>query len=432
MKKDEFNEGLFNFITHSTCSFTCIENIRKVLIDKDYKELYENEEWKLVDGNYFVIRNDASIIAFSIGSNHNNAFNIICTHSDTPGFSLKPKGEIYEYNYLKVNVLPYGGILNYGWMDRPLSISGRIIYKDENKYKKKIINLGEPLCVIPSEAIHLNSSANSNLDLNTQIDLIPIISLSKEKNVITDILERYLNFNSSIKLIDYDLFLYNMDLPRYIGVNKEMILAPRIDNLSCTYALLESFIKSNNENNINIMCVFNSEEIGSKTSEGADSSFLIDVLKRICASINIDISITLRNSLIVSADNSHAVHPNHPDKSDINGKGYLNEGILISREKDTTTDSISASIFKEICEKAGVPYQDYTGRNDMSTGFTLAGLSISHVSIDSVDVGIPQLAMHSANEVIGSDDLFYLYKVFKQFYNVYIKKESDSIEIIDK
>ena len=317
-------------------------------------------------------------------------------------------------------------------MDRPLSLAGRIIYKDGNKYKKKIINLNEPLCVIPSEAIHLNSSANSNLDLNTQIDLIPIISLSKEENVITNILNKYLNFSSSTKLIDYDLFLYNMDLPKYIGANKEMILSPRIDNLSCTSALLESFIKSNIMNNINIMCVFNSEEVGSLTKEGADSSFLIDVLKRICASLNIDISITLRNSMIVSADNSHAVHPNHPDKSDINGKGFLNNGILISREKDTTTDSISASIFKDICEKANVPYQDYTARNDMSTGSTLAGLSISHVSIDSIDVGIPQLAMHSANEVIGSDDLFYLYKSFKKFYNVYIKKEYDSIEIIDK
>lgn len=432
MKKNEFNRGLFSFITRSTCSFTCIQNIKDLLIKNSYKELYENEKWEFIYGNYFVIRNDASIIAFSIGINHNNSFNIICTHSDTPGFSLKPDGEIYEYNYLKVNVLPYGGILNYGWMDRPLSISGRIIYKDKNKYKKKIVNLDEPLCVIPSEAIHLNSSANSNLDLNPQIDLIPIISLSKEENVITDILKRYLDFNPSTKLIDYDLFLYNMDLPKYIGVNKEIILSPRIDNLSCTYALLESFIKSNNENNINIMCVFNSEEVGSLTKEGADSSFLIDVLKRICACLNLDISITLRNSMIVSSDNSHAVHPNHPDKSDINGKGFLNNGILISREKNTTTDSISASIFKDICEKANVPYQDYTARNDMSTGTTLAGLSISHVSIDSIDVGIPQLAMHSANEVIGSDDLFYLYKAFKKFYNIYIKKECDSIEIIDK
>lgn len=317
-------------------------------------------------------------------------------------------------------------------MDRPLSLAGRIIYKQGNKYKKKIINLNEPLCVIPSEAIHQNSSANSNLDLNTQIDLIPIISLNKEENVIKDILDNYLNFDSSITLIDYDLFLHTLDKPMYIGVNKEMILSPRIDDLSCTYALLESFMNSNNQDNINVMCIFNSEEVGSLTKEGADSSFLMDILKRICASLDLDVSVSLRNSLIVSADNSHAIHPNHPNKSDVSSEGFLNNGILIAREKDTTTASISSSIFKEVCKKADVPFQDYTSRNDMSSGSTLSGLCIRHVSIDAIDVGIPQLAMHSANEVIGADDLFYLYKAFKEFYNVYIKKDMDSIEIIDK
>ena len=188
-------------------------------------------------------------------------------------------------------------------------------------------------------------------------------------------------------------------------------------------------MESSNENNINVMCIFNSEEIGSMTKEGADSSFLIDILKRICACLKIDVSIALRNSLIVSADNSHAVHPNHPTKSDVSNQGYLNEGILIVREQMTTTDSISSSIFKEICKKAKVPYQDYSSRNDMSTGSTLSGLSIKHVSIDSIDVGLAQLAMHSANECCGADDIYYLYKAFKKFYEVSIERELDSIQI---
>ena len=218
----------------------------------------------------------------------------------------------------------------------------------------------------------------------------------------------------------------------FIGKNNEMILSPRIDNLTCTYATLESFLESTNEENINIMCIFNSEEIGSLTKEGADSSFLIDTLKRICASINSDISVSLSNSLIVSADNSHAVHPNHPGKSDVNNQGFLNNGILIIREKDTTTDSISSSIFKEICKKAKVPFQDYTSRNDMTTGSTLSSLSIRHVSIDSIDVGLAQLAMHSANEVIGSNDPYYLYKAFKKFFNISLINKNNIIEIIDK
>lgn len=432
MIKKTFNKEFFSFINKSTCSFTCIENIKNILTRNGYTELYENEHWKISKGKYFVIRNDASIIAFDIGKKHRESFNIICTHSDTPGFSLKPKNEIYEYNYLKLNVVPYGGILNYGWMDRPLSIAGRVIYKKGNKYYKEIIDLRAPYCVIPSEAIHQNASANTNLDLNTQIDLIPIVGLKDQQNIIKNLISKHLNLSTTNSICDYDLFLYSLDEPIHIGINSEMILSPRTDDLSCTFAALESFIESNNNENINIMCIFNSEEIGSLTKEGADSSFLMDILKRISAAIKSDISVSLHNSLIISADNSHAVHPNHPTKSDINNQGFINNGVLIIREKDTTTDSISSSIFKEICKKAKVPYQDYASRNDMTTGSTLSGLSIRHVSIDSIDVGIPQLAMHSANEVIGSDDTFYLYKAFKKFYEISIKAEQNSIKIIEK
>ena len=432
MIKKNFNQKLFEFIKNASCSFTCIEFVRNSLLNSGYEELFENTKWDFKAGKYFVIRNDASVIAFTIGKKFSNSFNIICTHSDTPGFSLKPKNEIYEYNYLKLNVAPYGGILNYGFMDRPLSIAGRVIYKQGNKYKKDIIDLNEPICVIPSEAIHQNSVANSNLDLNTQIDMIPIIGLNDEKDIIKNLLRKHLNLNPSSTICDYDLFLYSLDNPMFLGVNNELILSPRIDDLSCSYAALESFLDNDNSNNINILCIFNSEEIGSLTKEGADSSFLMDTLKRISATLKIDISVTLHNSLIVSADNSHAVHPNHPNKSDVNNQGFLNNGVLIIREKDTTTDSISSSIFKEICKKAKVPFQDYASRNDMSTGSTLSGLSIRHVSIDSIDVGLAQLAMHSANEVIGADDTYYLYKAFKKFYDVSIKNENNSIEIIEK
>lgn len=432
MKKEKFNEEMFNFINVATCSFTCVEFIRDELLNHDFKEIYENEIWGLDKGKYFVIRNDASIIAFMIGENHKQRFNITCAHSDTPGFNLKPKSEIYEYNYLKLNVMPYGGILNYGWMDRPLSIAGRVIINKNNNYYKKIIDLKDPLCIIASEAIHQNDVANTNLDLNTQIDMIPIISLKKEKNIINNILMNYLSLNNSRDICDYDLFLYSKDKPMYIGKNKEMIVSPRIDDLSCTFAALKSFIDSKNKNNINVLCIFNSEEIGSMTKEGADSSFLMDILKRICAETSIDISVALSNSFIVSADNSHAVHPNHPTKSDVSNQVYLNDGILIVREQMTTTDGISSSIFKGICEQAKVAYQDYTSRNDMSTGSTLSSLSIKHVSIDSVDVGLPQLAMHSGNEIMGSDDAYSLYKVLKQFYNISLEKKENVICILNK
>lgn len=312
-------------------------------------------------------------------------------------------------------------------MDRPLGISGRVIYKEFDKYRKKIINLEEPKCVIPSEAIHQNDKANSNLDLNSQIDMIPIISLNDDKDIVKNIVSNYID--SKCDICDYDLFLYNMDKPMYIGVNNEMILSPRIDDLTCTYANVIGFIEDNNDNNINVMCIFNSEEIGSLTMEGADSSFLMDTLKRICASLDIDISTSLYNSYVISADNSHAVHPNHPNKSDVSNMGYLNKGILISRESGTMTDGLSSSIFKEICKGANVNYQDYVSRNDMTCGGTLSGLCTRHVSTTSIDVGIPQLAMHSASEVVGSDDTFSIYKVFKKFYSVSIVKDNNGFQL---
>jgi len=428
--KDKFNYELFNFINSATCCFTCIDSIKNKLVNEGYVQIYENEKWDFKSGKYFVIRNDASIIAFNIGSKHKNSFNIVCTHSDTPDFILKPKNNIYENNYLKLNVAPHGGILNYSWMDRPLSIAGRIIYEDENIFNKKIIDLREPLCIIPSEAIHLNDCANTNLNLNTQVDMIPVISLSEEEDIVKNILSKKfcIDMNS---ICDYDLFLYSLDKPMYIGANKEMILSPRIDDLSCTYATLKSFIESDNDENINIMCVFNSEEIGSLTKEGADSSFLIDTLRRISTSVDCDIYSSLHNSLVVCADNSHAVHPNHPDKSDINNYALLNKGIIISREKDTSTDSISSSIFKSICDKADVSYQDITSRNDMCGGSTLSGLSIRHVSTNSIDIGIAQLAMHSANETVGTDDTFSLYNALKMFYNVSIINSFNSFQLIE-
>lgn len=428
--KEKYNKGLFEFIQNSTCSFSCVDTIKNKLIDNGYQQLYENEKWNLECLKYFVIRNDSSIIAFNVGKNYRDSFNIICSHGDTPGFSLKPKSEIYEYDYLKLNVVPYGGILNYGWLDRPLGIAGRVIYKENDKYKKKIINLEDPKCVIPSVAIHQNDIANTNLDLNSQIDMIPVVGLCNDKDIVKNILGKELD--SDCDICDYDLLLYNMDRPMYVGANNEMILSPRIDDLTCTYANLLGFIEGNNDNNINVMCIFNSEEVGSLTMEGADSSFLMDILKRICASLEVDISTSLYNSYVVSADNSHAVHPNHPNKSDVSNTGYINKGILISRESGTMTDGISSSIFKEICKNAEVNYQDYVSRNDMTGGGTLSGLCTRHVSATSIDVGIPQLAMHSANELVGSDDTFSIYRVFRKFYCTSIKKNKDGFELIYK
>ncbi len=426
MNYENYNKYLFDFIKKSTCSFTGIRTIKELLLKNKYEELEENKKWCLeINKNYFITRNDSSLIAFK--TSNNQSFNITCTHIDTPSFLIKPKNMIYEKNYLKLNVMPYGGLLNYAWLDEPLSIAGRIIYKKNNKLLKEIIDLKRPLLCIPSVAIHQNANANENLNLNNQIDMIPIIALKEHKEPIKDLIKKELNFTSKEELCDYDLFLYSTSIPQYFGVNNEMILSPRIDDLTCTFGALKSFIDVKEANNISIFCTFNSEEIGSLTKEGADSSFLMDTLKRIAADLNLDISILISNSTILSADNTHATHPNHPNNSDINNEALLNKGIVISKDNSSTTDSITSSLFKEICKKAKVPFQDFVTKNDMTSGSTLSGISLRHVSIDSIDIGLGQLAMHGSKEIIGSLDAYYLYLAFKKFYESSIIKEKDRI-----
>lgn len=431
MNKKNYNQELFSFIKKATCSFTGIKEIKKILLENNFQELEENKTWNLkMKNKYFVTRNDASIIAFTLGSQDN--FTITCTHIDTPAFTIKPKNAIYEKNYLKINVTPYGGLLNYAWLDEVLSIAGRVIIKNKNTYFKEIIDFEKPLLCIPSVAIHQNDTANDNLNLNSQIDMLPFLSLSNTKKPIKKLIQKQLKLKKGEEVCDYDLFLYALAEPIYFGLNKECILSPRIDDLACTFPALKAFINQKKNENNTIFCAFNSEEIGSLTKEGADSSFLMDILKRISASINKDLSIMIHNSTILSADNTHATHPNHPGNSDINNEALLNKGIVISKDSSSTTDSITSSLLKGICENAHVPYQDFASKNDMSSGSTLSGISLRHVSIDSIDIGLGQLAMHGAKEIIGSKDSYFLYLAFKKFYETTIKKEKDSILLKNK
>ncbi len=417
---NQFNQELINFLKNGTCIFTCIKTIKEILLKNNYQELTEEDPWNLEKGKYFVVRNDATLIAFSI-SKQKDKFKIVSTHGDTPSFTIKPNPEYYENGYLKLNVAPYGGILNYGFMDRPMSIAGRIITKKNNSYKKDIIDLKETVAIIPSIAIHQNDSANSNLDLNTEVDLMPIISLNK-KDTLKDLIKNYTNKKD--ELFEYDLFLYNKEEP--VIINNEFLASSRIDNLSCTFAGLTSFLKSKSED-INVFVVFNSEEIGSNTLEGADSNFLIDTLKKICANLELDLTTTLNHSLIINADNTHARHPNHDELTDHTNTPPLNSGIMIMKETSSSTNSISATVLKHICESKNIKYSYYTSRNDYATGSTLATASLKHLSINSLDIGLVMLAMHSSFEIIGLDDTYLLSQILKKFYELEYTIEKNNI-----
>ena len=326
--------------------------------------------------------------------------------------------------YLKLNVMPCGGLLNFGWIDHSLSLAGRVIIKEKNILNKKIIDFKKSMLIIPSVAIHQKSDSNTKLKLNEQIDLQPIISLSNNKEEFNKLLEGKVKH----KIIDYDLYGYNIEKPQIIGQEDELLISPRIDNLTSVYSGLVSFIESKS-NSIKIFCGFDSEEIGSLTEEGADSDFLLNILKKISANLSFDFSSSLQKSFIINSDNTHAVHPNHPEYSDESNKVYLNNGVSIVREAGTSTNSISSSIIKIMCDKNGIKYQDSTSRSDLTGGSTLSGINLRHVSVLSVDIGIPQLSMHSSIETCSMNDIYELYRLLYCFYNSKIYREANSIKL---
>ena len=424
MKKDEFLEKLIKFIKTATCSFTCIEEIKKELKKNGFIELNEQEQWDITKKKYYIIRNNASIIAIDISKATNNNFSIITSHSDTPSLLLKPEGSYIKENYLKYNVMPYGGLLNFGWLDHPLSIAGRVIIKKDKKLVTKIIDFKKPMLVIPSVAIHQKTDSNTNLDLNMQIDLQPIIALSKNKNIWDNIIQKEIKE----QIIDYELFAYCTEEPVIIGTKQKLLVSPRIDNLTSVFTSLKSFIEQKSDN-IKVFCCFNNEEIGSLTEEGADSNFLLDILKRFASSLNIDIASSLANSFIISSDNTHAIHPNHTEYADDTGVLYLGQGFAIIKEINSTTNAVSSAILKTICDNNKIKYQYSTAKNDVSGGSTLSGISLRHVSVLSIDVGIPQLSMHSSVETCSIDDVYQLYLMMKSFYKTTIIKNNTNYQI---
>lgn len=424
MNKIKFNNELIDFIKKSTCSFTCVEEIKKTLNNNGYTELFESNIKDISANKFYITRNDASIIAVEIPQNKSDSFMIVTTHTDTPSLLLKPNCAYTKEKYLKLNVMPYGGLLNFGWIDHPLSLAGRVIVKDKNKLISKIIDFKKPILIIPSVAIHQKSDSNTNLKLNEQIDLQPIIGISKNVKEFNKLLEREVDG----KIIDYDLYTYNIEKSKLIGINNELLVSPRIDNLTSVYSGLMSFIESNSST-IKVFCGFDNEEIGSLTEEGADSNFLLNILKKISAKLDFDLSSSLQKSFIINSDNTHAVHPNHTEYADETGKCYLNEGIAIVREAGTSTNSLSSSIIKTICNKNKIKYQDSTARSDISGGSTLSGINIRHVSVLSVDIGIPQLSMHSSIETCGINDIYELYKLIYYFYKTKIIKNEKCVDI---
>ena len=424
----DYTNSLFKFIKNSPSAFHTVASVKERLVADGYTELCEGSAWSLVDGGkYFVTRNGSSIIAFR--KCEARGFIITASHSDSPAFRVKASGESALGTYTKLPVERYGGMILYSWFDRPLSIAGRVVIRTDDGIAVKLLNVDRDLLVIPSVAIHLNRSVNEKFSPNPAQDLIPLLSAGGERVELGKLIADELGVKAD-DVISHDLFLYTRDDGRTVGANGELLLSPRLDDLECVYSSLEAFLGSKEQGMIPVLAVFDNEEVGSDTKQGAASTFLFDTLSRICPERD-EYLAALASSYMVSADNAHAKHPNHPELSDADNAPTVNGGVVVkfNANQKYTTDSVSAAIFTEACRKAGVKYQTYYNRADMPGGSTLGSIANTKVSISTVDVGLPQLAMHSAVETAGAQDLADMIAVLARLYSSNIDAKGDKIVI---
>ena len=411
--------ALINFIEKSPTAFHAVASCAEILDSQGYSRLCEGDEWKLEAGKgYYITRNQSSVIAFRIPTGKPRNFLVAASHTDSPMFKVKTEASAPAFDqYARLNVEPYGGTIFSTWLDRPLSLAGRVVVSNGDKIEAKLINFERDLLVIPNVAIHLKRDINSGCAYNPAIDLLPLMSQDAK----ADFAEFLANEAGCKKedVLGYDLYVYNRTPATRIGMNNEFFSAPRIDNLMCAFGTLQGFINGQNENSVSVFYSADNEETGSATKQGAGSVFLSDVIDRICESFGIDRKRALASSMLVSADNGHAKHPNHPELSDAKNAPHLNGGVVIKNNaaQKYTTDGISASIFGKICAHAGVPTQQYANRSDMPGGSTLGSIATTLTPMLSVDIGMAQLAMHSAYETAGANDIDHLIGAITAFYN---------------
>lgn len=421
-------EDLFEFINNSRTSFEAVKNTESILIEKGFKRLYEYETYNICPGKYYVIRNNSSIIAINIPKDIVSLpINIISTHTDSPSLKLTPNNIIKTSNYITLQTEVYGGPIYSTWFDRPLGISGRIVVKDGNDLKEIIISIKDAL-VIPNLCIHFNRDINNGYNYNAAIDMKPILSNDKALNTL--IAEKY-NLKEE-DIISTDLYVVCDEEAKVVGANKEFFMAPRIDNLASHYTALKAFIES--DDTFKLFVSFDNEEVGSRSMQGAASDFLIETLKRIYKGLGIneeEMYKSLSHSIMISADNAHALHPNYLSAYNLFNAPTLNNGYVIkyNASQNYTTDAISSAILKKLSDDSGIKYQEFANRPDKKGGSTLGNILQQSLSIHMVDIGLPQLAMHSAYETAGVEDIKSYYEIMKVYYNSNIKFDNDKIKI---
>ena len=409
---------LFDFLKSSPSAYQTVDNIASRLSSLGYTRVSEGEVTPGA-GKFFTVRGGTSIIAWRRKGNE-KGFMISASHSDNPAFRLKMNGEVTGA-YTKLDVEKYGGMILYSWLDRPLSLAGRVIVSTDTGLKEKHVNIDRDIAVIPSVAIHLNRGVNDGYKLNPAVDLLPLTSLGGS-------FSELLKSEAGGDVLSHDLFLYNRDEPREVGLSGELVLSPRLDDLACVFASLSAFLDAPEGSSVPVLAVFDNEEVGSETKQGAASDFLLHVLSSVGGK---NYRSMLDNSLMLSADNAHALHPNHPELSDKANAPVLGGGVVIkyNANQKYTTDGLSSAIFETVCKRAEVKTQKYYNRADLPGGSTLGSIANTTVGLSTVDIGIPQLAMHSANETAAISDVLDMYRAIKAVYSLSIEKDGDNYNL---
>ena len=415
-------EQFLNFAEQSPTAFHAAANLETGLRAAGFSELRETDPW-LVDagGRYYVKRNDSALIAFQVPETGFASFRIAAAHSDSPAFKLKEKFEDKTEYYVRLNVEKYGGMIMSTWLDRPLSVAGRLAVRDGDGVTARLVNLDRDALLIPNLAVHFNRELANGTAYDPQGDMMPIYGDAGSAGGLMREIAEAAGVEED-RILGHDLFLYSRQSASVWGAGDAYFSCARIDDLECAWACCTALAASTPRDSVNVCAVFDNEEVGSGSRQGADSGFLYDTLTRLGFALGAsdgEIRAAMAGSFLVSADNAHAVHPNHPEKSDRQNRPVMNGGIVIKHNANLkyTTDALSSARFALICEKAGVPVQHFANRSDIAGGSTLGHISTAHVSVESVDIGLAQLAMHSVCETAGTKDLPMLVRAMQEMWN---------------
>ena len=408
-------QAMCAFLDASVSGFHAVDYLKNTLQEAGYTLLTEAGNWELVPGGkYMLTRNGTSLMAFRIPQAAPKGFMMTASHSDRPGFKVKENPEL-KNAYIRLAVERYGGMLMSTWLDRPLSVAGRVLVETEDGVDTKLVNFDRDLLLIPNVAIHMNRQANDGYKWNPASDMIPLFGGKDAAGKFATMLEEL----AGGKVLGHDLSLYIRQKATVWGLEEEFVSSAALDDLACAWCCTQGFLNATETESIPMLCVFDNEEVGSSSMQGADSDMLQNVLTRICNGLNLNLPQMLAQSFMLSADNAHAIHPNHPEYADPNNAPVVNQGVVLkfNANQRYTTDGVTAAVFRKICAKAEVPVQTYCNRADLAGGSTLGNISTTHVSIPSADIGLPQFAMHSCFETAGTKDAAYMMQALQTFYS---------------